>query len=72
MITGLKKSQKMENQTFADDARNVAAKVGHQHYRRTGTLDKIDTIVEEDEEEGRKVLRREYSLRCNRVHSERD
>jgi len=46
----------MENQTLPDDARNVAAKVGHQHYGRTGTLDKIDTIVEEDEEEGREVL----------------
>jgi len=41
----------MGNPGHLDDLQNVGAKVGHQHYRRTGTLDKRHRQEKEEEEE---------------------
>jgi hypothetical protein len=40
MMTGWQKSHKMVNQTSLDGFRSIDAKVGHQHHRRIGALDK--------------------------------
>jgi len=49
----------MGNQTFAS-LQNIDAKVGHQHCRRTGTLNEMQDIVvqenEDEEEEEEKSL----------------
>jgi hypothetical protein len=49
----LAQSQKMGNQTpHLDVLQNAGAKVAHQHRRRTSTLDKIqDMLLQEEEEE---------------------
>jgi hypothetical protein len=44
MITGLQKSQKMESQALSGYL-DGDAKIEHQQYKRTGTLDKIQDMV---------------------------
>jgi hypothetical protein len=59
MITGLRKSQKNGNQT-SPDHQNVDAKVGHQHYRETGTLNKIQDYKKKKKK--REILH--YNIAC--------
>jgi len=57
MIIGLQRSQKMEHETSAGSGlQNVGAKGGHEHRRRTNTLDKVqDMVLEEEEKEGEDI-----------------
>jgi len=50
----LAKMAKMGNQTIPNhlaSLQNVGARVGHQHHRRTDTLDKIQDMVPKENEE---------------------
>jgi len=53
-ITGLQKSQRIENQTSPDHLdgfQNIGAKIEYQHHSRTGTLDEIQNLEEKKKEE---------------------
>jgi len=64
MITSLQKSQEMENQTSAshlESLQNVGAKDGHQYHKRTDTLDKIQNMVLQEEEEEKRKIKNNYA-----------
>jgi len=56
MMTGLQKWQKWGTKHSLDGLRNVIAKVEHQHYKSTSTLDKIQDMSYNNKKKKRKKI----------------